>query len=212
MTRIYIFLILFSPVIIHGQVSNAQIEDSFLIKLSGVIIAEKTLEPAPYTTVFDKTQGRGVVADYYGFFSLVTLPGDTLYFSYYGYQPSTYIVPDTLKDSRYSIIHLMESDTLMLPEIEVFPWPSREDFARAFVDMDPYDDAIRRAQRDLSGESLAFIAARTENDATTSYAYARNQANTALYTKGQLPGNNLLNPYAWAKLIDDWKSGKLKKQ
>jgi hypothetical protein len=196
----------------NEEIEEVVVEDTMLIQLSGVVIAESTLEPAPYTAVYDKTQGRGVIADYYGFFSLVTFPGDTLYFNYYGYKPSTYIVPDTLEENRYSIIHILESDTLQLPEVEVHPWPSREDFARAFVEMDPYDDALRRAQRQLSGESLAFIAARTENDATTSYAYARNQANTALYTKGQLPVNNLLNPYAWAKLIDDWKKGKLKKQ
>ncbi|MFZ9028293.1 MAG: carboxypeptidase-like regulatory domain-containing protein [Crocinitomicaceae bacterium] len=200
--------------VIAGQVWAQEpiSKDSLLIQLSGVVIAENTLEPAPYTTVYDKTQGRGVISDYYGFFSLVTKPGDTLFFSYYGYQTSSFIVPDTLTENRYSIIHMLESDTLQLPEVEVYPWPSREEFARAFMEMDPYDDALRRAQRQLSGESLAFIAARVETDAGLSYAYTRNQMNTALYTKGQLPGNNLLNPYAWAKLIQDWKSGKLSKQ
>ena len=140
------------------------------------------------------------------------MPGDTLFFRYYGYRTSTFIVPDTLTENRYSIIHMLESDTLQLPEVEVYPWPSREEFAKAFMEMDPYDDALRKAQRQLSGESLAFIAARLETDAGLSYAYTRNQMNTALYTKGQLPGNNLLNPYAWAKLLEDWKSGKLSKQ
>lgn len=195
-----------------AKAQEKQNNDTLLIQLSGVVIAENTLEPAPYTTVYDKTQGRGVISDYYGFFSMVTMPGDTLYFSYYGYKTSSFIVPDTLTDNRYSIIHMLESDTLELPEVEVYPWPSREEFARAFLEMDPYDDALRRAQRQLSGESLAFIAARVETDAGLSYAYTRNQMNTALYTKGQIPGNNLLNPYAWAKLIQDWKTGKLSKQ
>lgn len=195
-----------------AKAQEKQNNDTLLIQLSGVVIAENTLEPAPYTTVYDKTQGRGVISDYYGFFSMVTKPGDTLYFSYYGYKTSSFIVPDTLTDNRYSIIHMLESDTLELPEVEVYPWPSREEFARAFLEMDPYDDALRRAQRQLSGESLAFIAARVETDAGLSYAYTRNQMNTALYTKGQIPGNNLLNPYAWAKLIQDWKTGKLSKQ
>lgn len=204
-------LLLFSSLITNAQ-SDTLSKDSLLIQLSGVVIAEKTLEPAPYTTVYDKTQKRGVISDYYGFFSLVTRPGDTLFFSYYGYKTSTFIVPDTLKDNRYSIIHMLESDTLTLPEVEVYPWPSREEFARAFVEMDPYDDALRRAQRQLSGESLAFVAARLEGDADLSFAYNRNQQNTALYTKGMIPGNNLLNPYAWAKLIQDWKAGKLSRQ
>lgn len=208
---VIVMLLLFSSLITNAQ-SDTLSKDSLLIQLSGVVIAEKTLEPAPYTTVYDKTQKRGVISDYYGFFSLVTRPGDTLFFSYYGYKTSTFIVPDTLKDNRYSIIHMLESDTLTLPEVEVYPWPSREEFARAFVEMDPYDDALRRAQRQLSGESLAFVAARLEGDAELSFAYSRNQQNTALYTKGMIPGNNLLNPYAWAKLIQDWKAGKLSRQ
>ena len=207
-----IILIILALISVRSKAQEIANNDSLLIQLSGVVIAENTLEPAPYTTVYDRTQRRGVISDYYGFFSLVTMPGDTLFFRYYGYRTSTFIVPDTLTENRYSIIHMLESDTLQLPEVEVYPWPSREEFAKAFMEMDPYDDALRRAQRQLSGESLAFIAARLETDAGLSYAYTRNQMNTALYTKGQLPGNNLLNPYAWAKLLEDWKSGKLSKQ
>ena len=207
-----IILIILALISVSSKAQDIADNDSLLIQLSGVVIAENTLEPAPYTTVYDRTQRRGVISDYYGFFSLVTMPGDTLFFRYYGYRTSTFIVPDTLTENRYSIIHMLESDTLQLAEVEVYPWPSREEFAKAFMEMDPYDDALRRAQRQLSGESLAFIAARLETDAGLSYAYTRNQRNTALYTKGQLPGNNLLNPYAWAKLLEDWKSGKLSKQ
>lgn len=191
---------------------QSQVSDSSLIQLSGVVVSSESVEPLSYTTIFDKTRRRGVIADYYGYFSLVVVPGDTLYFSYYGYKTSTYIVPDTLKEQRYSMIHMMQIDTINLPEITVYPWPSREDFARAFLEMKPYDDALRRAQRQLSGESLAFAAARLEGDASLSYAYARNQHYTQLYTNGQLPVNNLLNPYSWAKLIKDWKEGKLARE
>lgn len=195
-----------------AQVSDSLSVDSTLIQLSGVVVANDNLEPMPYTTVFDRSQRRGVIADYYGYFSMVVLPGDTLYFSYYGYKTSSFIVPDSLNEDRYSIIHMLEKDTLNLPAVVVYPWPSREDFAQAFLDMKPYDDALRRAQRQLSGESLAFVAARLEGDASLSYAYSRNQMQTALYTNGQLPVNNLLNPYSWAKLIKDWKEGKLARQ
>ena len=186
--------------------------DSNLIQLSGVVIDEESLDPMPYTTVFDRSIRRGVIADFYGFFSTPVYPGDTLYFSYFGYKTSTYVVPDTLTDNRYSIIHMLHKDTLNIPEVVVYPWPSREDFARAFVEMEPYDDALRRAQRELSGESLAFVAARLEGDASLAYGLTQQQNYTRLYTQGQLPANNLFNPYAWAKLIKDWKAGKLSKQ
>ena len=164
----------------------------------------------PYITVYDKSIGRGVIADYYGYFSMVSFPGDTLFFSYYGYKTSTYIVPDSLKENRYSIIHMLQQDTINLPEVTVYPWPSKEDFAKFFVEMQPYDDAIRRAQRELSGESLAFVAARLDADASLASGLLANQRNKKLYTNGQLHVNNLLNPYSWAKLVKDWKEGKLK--
>lgn len=205
-------VILFSLTAQRTFAQDSVVKNQKLIQLSGVVVAEEELTPMPFTTVFDKTARRGVIADYYGYFSLVSFPGDTLYFSFYGHKTSSFIVPDTLTEDRYSIIHMMQKDTLNIPEVTVYPWPSREEFAKAFVEMNPYDDAIRRAQRELSGESLAFIAARVSTDATSSYGYAQNQMYTQLYRGGQLPANNLFNPYAWAKLVQDWKAGKLKKQ
>lgn len=186
------------------------IDTTRMLQLSGVVVSEQDLTPMPYITVYDKSIGRGVIADYYGYFSMVSFPGDTLFFSYYGYKTSTYIVPDSLKENRYSIIHMLQQDTINLPEVTVYPWPSKEDFAKFFVEMQPYDDAIRRAQRELSGESLAFVAARLDADASLASGLLANQRNTKLYTNGQLPVNNLLNPYSWAKLVKDWKEGKLK--
>lgn len=192
--------------------SLAQKNDSLLIQLSGVVITESELNPLPFTTVFDISTRRGVITDYYGYFSFVVFPGDTLLFSFYGYKTNSYIVPDTLTENSYNIIHIISEDTLQLPEVTVYPWPSKENFARAFVEMNPYDDALRRAQRELSGENLALAAARLETDASSSYGNAANQRNTKIYSAGQLPVNNLLNPYSWAKLIQEWKAGNLKRE
>jgi len=185
---------------------------SQLIQLSGMIISNSDLDPLPYTTVYDKTLGRGVMADYHGYFSMVTVPGDTLYFSFYGHQTSTYIVPDSLTDNRYSIIHMMLKDTINLPEMTIYPWPSREDFARYFVEVSPTDDALRRAQRELSGESLAFVAARIKTDASLSHKFAQNQLYTQLYNKGTIPTFDFLNPGAWIQFFQAWKDGKLKRE
>jgi hypothetical protein len=207
------FLIIFCLLLLNKVLAQkVNLSDSNLIQLSGVVVSDIDVNPIAYSTIYDKTIKKGVISDYYGFFSLVVLPGDTLVISSPGYSTSTYMVPDTLSEKRYSVIHMLNRDTVHLPEVTVYPWPSREDFARAFVEMEPYDDAIRRAQRELSGESLAFVAARLDNDASLAYSYALNQRYTKLYTNGQMPVNNLLNPYSWAKLIQDWKAGKLSKQ
>lgn len=203
------FLHILVAFFITTSVSFSQSDSTQLIQLSGVVVSSDSLTQMPFATVFDRQSRRGTLADYYGFFSLVVLPGDTLIFSYYGYKTSSFIVPDTLKDDRYSIIHMMHADTINLPSVTVYPWPSREDFARAFLEMKPYDDALRRAQRQLSGESLAFAAARVSTDGSLSYSWQQNQNNTRLYTMGQSPVNNLFNPYSWAKFLQSWKSGEL---
>ena len=213
MKYLIIFIFLSFINLVSSQVDKKSVRDSLkILQLSGVVVSENGLDQLPYTTVFDLTTRHGVITDYYGYFSLVTYPGDTLMFSYYGYKTSSFVVPDTLKDNRYSIIHMLQEDTINLPEVTVYPWPSRENFAKEFVEMEPYSDAFRRAKKQLSGENLSFAAARLEGDASLSFGSVQNQQYTKIYTNGQMPANNFLNPYAWAKFIDEWKKGNLKKK
>jgi hypothetical protein len=187
-------------------------KDERLIQLSGVVVSSDSLQEMPYAGVYNKTIRRGTIADLYGFFSLVVHPGDTIMFRYYGHKPSSYIVPDTLSENRYSIIHMMTVDTFQLAEVVVYPWPSKEAFAQAFVEMNPYDDAMLRAQKQLSGQSLAQIASLVPSDASLAFGNVVNQNNTRLYTMGQSPVNNLLNPFAWATFLQKWRSGELRRQ
>jgi hypothetical protein len=191
---------------------KSKIDTVKIIQLSGVVVSENALEQIPFSTVFDVSTQRGVVTDFYGYFSMVTFPGDTLVFRNSGYVTSSFVVPDTLRENRYSIIHMLQADTVELPMVTIYPWPSRENFAREFLDMEPYSDAYRRAQKQISGESLAFAAARVNDDASLAYGSILNQQYTRIYTNGQMPVNNLLNPYAWSKFIDDWKKGNLKRK
>ncbi len=185
---------------------------SRLIQLSGIVVNSDSLKPISYTTIYNKTVKRGTLSDVYGYFSTVVLPGDTIIFNRFGYNNSSYIVPDTLVDDRYSIIHILNLDSINPPVITIYPWPSKEDFARAFIEMQPYDDALRRAQKMLSGSSLAYLSTLIEGDAISSYAWQRNQQYTKLYTIGQSPVNNLFNPVAWSQFVDSWKKGDLKRK
>lgn len=192
--------------------ANAQAPTEKLIQLSGVVVSTDSLSEMPFASIFDKTVKRGTIADAYGFFSMVVKPGDTIVFKYAGHKPSSYIVPDTLTEDRYSIIHMMEMDTIELETVTVYPWPSREAFAQAFVEMNPYEDALFRAQQMLSGQSLASLASNVSSDASISYGNAINQQNTRLYTMGQSPVNNLMNPFAWASFLQKWRNGELGRQ
>lgn len=191
--------------------SNAQ-SDERLVQLSGIVVSSDSLEPMPFCTIFNKTTNRGTVGDYYGYFSIVTRPKDTLIFNYIGFKTNAYIVPDSVSTFGHALIHLMDPDTIMGKVVNVYPWPTKEDFARAFITMDPYEDDIRRAQRQLSGTNLAIIASKLPTDAGLTYSWQQQQNQNMLYTRGMRPISNLLNPIAWAQFIKAWKNGKLKRQ
>jgi hypothetical protein len=202
-----VFLVLLVQTAVFSQVKNER-----LVQLSGVVISSDSLQEMPYAAIYNRSVKRGTIADMYGFFSLVVQPGDTLLFRYVGHKPSSYIVPDTLKDDRYSIIHMMELDSAAYNEVIIYPWPSKEAFAQAFIEMNPYDDALLRAQRQLSGQNLAALASKVSSDASISYGNVMNQQNTRLYTMGQSPVNNLMNPFAWASFLQKWRAGELRRQ
>jgi hypothetical protein len=202
-----IVLVLLVQTCVFGQTKNDR-----LVQLSGVVISSDSLQEMPYAAIYNRSVKRGTIADMYGFFSLVVQPGDTLLFRYVGHKPSSYIVPDTLKDDRYSIIHMMELDSAAFNEVIIYPWPSKEAFAQAFIEMNPYDDALLRAQRQLSGQNLAALASKVSSDASISYGNVMNQQNTRLYTMGQSPVNNLMNPFAWASFLQKWRAGELRRQ
>lgn len=206
---IFIFVI-FSLSFAFKSISQNDKDTSRLIQLSGVVVSESSLDQLPFTTVIDLTSKKGTLTDAYGFFTLVTFPGDTLAFSCIGHKSGTYVVPDSLGDNRYSVIHVLKEDTNYLEDVVIYPWPSKENFAKAFVEMEPYSDAFQRAKQQLSGESLAFAAAKLQSDASLAFGSSQSQMYTQIYSQGQSPATNLLNPFAWSKFISEWKKGNLK--
>lgn len=203
----YVILILLMSVTV--SIWSQDTTKTQYIQFSGVLVSSDSLNMVSYANVFDKTTGTGTMADYYGYFSLVAKPGDTLLFNAFGFKENSYIIPDTLEEPRYSIIHIMNPDTLILPEVDVYPWPSKEAFAKAFVEMDPYEGQIRKIQRELSKDKLASLAERLPADPGLAYNYALMQRQTKIYTQGITPVNNLMNPASWAMFIKSWKNGDL---
>jgi len=124
---------------------NLEKKDS-LIQFSGLVLDGTTDEllPIPFTNVYAKEDTRrGVSTDFEGFFTVVAKKGETIIFSAIGYKQIEFVVPDTLSDTRYSIVQLMSQDTINLPETVVFPWPSREHFKIEFLAMDVTPEEVR---------------------------------------------------------------------
>jgi hypothetical protein len=183
-----------------------------LLQFSGVVVSGDSLQPVPFTAITVKGTYRGTLSDYYGFFSFVAQEGDTIEFSVLGFQKSTYILPDSLDGSRYSIIQVLNQDTVMLPTTVIYPWPTKEQIYEYFLKAPVPDDDLERARKNLAQETIVDMALTVPMDATMNYRNSMSQYNTRLYNAGQIPMNNLLNPIAWAKFVQAWKKGEFKKK
>ena len=105
----------------------------------------------------------------------------------------------------------MNKDTVRLQEIEIYPWPSKEQFKEAFINLDVPDDDYYRAMQNLALAEMRDRRKGSPMGANMNQVYAIQQQQTMLYNSGQLyPTTNLLNPVAWAKFIDSWRKGELK--
>lgn len=194
------------------QTSAQKIDKSGLVQFSGVIVTADSLAPVPYTSVMIKNSNRGTVSDYFGFFSFVAKMRDTIEFASIGFKKATFIIPDTLTDSRCSMIQILKTDTIFLREVVIFPWPTKEQFKEAFLQLVIPEDDRSRAEKNLSEDKLAYIASNLSMDGSMNFKYSMEQHATRLYYAGQLPPNNLLNPLAWSKFIQQWQNGAFKKK
>ena len=185
-------------------------QEKELIQFSGVVVEADSLRPVPFTSILIKNSRRGTIADASGYFSFVAQEKDTIVFSAIGYKKSSFIIPDTLTTNKYSLIQVMQKDTILLKETVIYPWPTREQFKEAFLTLNVPDDDLERAKKNLAREELKEKYETLAMDGSMNYKAAMQQQQSRLYWAGQYPPNNLLNPFAWAQFIKMWREGKLK--
>ena len=188
-----------------------QTEDRPLVQFSGVVVTD-SLSPVPFTNILIKHTYRGTMSDVFGYFSFVAQEGDTILFSAVGFQRSQYVVPQDLTESKYSMIHAMARDTVMLSEFKVYPWPSREQFREAFLNVKLPEDDFQLAMRNLTPAEMVQRMENLPPDAYQSFQYQMAMDRTQLYHAGGTPAVNLFNPIAWAQFIEAWRNGDLRKQ
>nr|NQU94107.1 carboxypeptidase-like regulatory domain-containing protein [Bacteroidota bacterium] len=198
-----------SPDIVLGQ---SWLYDEDVVQFTGVIVTADSLEPVPYTHIIIKNRRKGTTSDYYGYFSFVALKRDTVLFSAMGFKQSSFIIPDTITQKRYSLIHVMNADTIMLEPTLIYPWPTEEEFKKAFVNLDIPDDDLEIARKNLAKAEMKERIANYQMDGSMNYKnYIQNQT-SKLYYAGQTQPISILNPFAWAQFVKAWKEGKFKKQ
>ncbi|MCH2083321.1 MAG: carboxypeptidase-like regulatory domain-containing protein [Saprospiraceae bacterium] len=189
-------------------------EQERLVQFSGLVLdgSDESLYPVPYANILVKGKSRGTYSDFKGFFSIVLEKNDTIVFSAIGYKTVEVVIPEEVKDNRYTIVQLMTQDAVNLPETVVFPWPSREHFKLEFLAMDVTPELQERAMRNLANETLERMRSEVITDGNENADYFLRQQAREFYYVGQQPPMNIFNPVAWKKFFDSWKAGDFKKK
>ena len=129
-----------------------------------------------------------------------------------GFRKSTFVIPQSLTEDRYSLVKIMSRDTILLDEAIIFPWPSREHFKTEFLAMNVTDALQRRAMENLAAETLDKVREVTPHDGKeTGSMYLRQQARNYYYY-GQMAPMNIFSPTAWQDFFKSWKNGDFKKK
>jgi hypothetical protein len=186
-------------------------DDSDVVQFSGVIVQADDLSPVPYTTIKIKNTRRGTISDFHGYFSIVVTKLDTLTFSAIGFKENDFIVPDTITQKRYSLIHVLDADTIMLTPTVIYPWPTVEEFQRAFVELDIPDDDLEIARKNLQFAEMRERGEHFKMDGSMNYRNYIDQQISRNYYYGQTQPLTIFNPFAWAQFIQAWKEGKFKR-
>ena len=204
-TVIFLTLPLF---IIRGQVA----EKDRLIQVTGIVSDEEN-NPVPGVTIISHKLRRGTISELTGIYNLISIPGDTIWLTALGYKNTRLILPSIIEARIITRDITLLNDTIIINDVIILPWKNYEEFKRdvlAGIKTDP--ETVNMY------DNLANIQASIANtynyrvSPESGYRMAMQQNGNALYTRGQYPSNNLLNPFAWAKLISGIKHGLLKNQ
>lgn len=214
----YSFLLLIVVILVSAVVSSevkaqGQVKS---IMFTGRVVGVKGTQTLGKAYIVIPRAGRGTLADEGGYFALPVFPGDSIVFSYLGYQKQYHIIPRRHMEESYSAIILMKEDVKTLAEVKVYPYATEEEFKKAFVSMKLPDEFERaNLEQNTRQELLMQMAAVTPLSAAGNYRnfmdqqiFGRENAANRSFTTA-IP---FLNPFAWAKFINSVKNGDLKKK
>ncbi len=181
-----------------------------LVQLTGRI-RDENLQPLPFAHIFVLNNFRGTITDNEGKFSFVTEVHDTVMFSSLGYKKQTIIIPDNLKDPFLNLDIILETDTFMIAEVEIYPWKSYEEFKEAFLNLKLPEDDMERARRNIALLKTQIILDNTPTP-RENFRYVMEQQYQETFNQGIGPSYQILNPFAWAKFFEALKRGDFKKK
>lgn len=183
-----------------------------VIQFSGLVVTGAQSVGVPYASIFVPRTSRGAYSNEFGFFSFPLLIGDTCMVRSQGFRPQKYIIPDDGRES-ISVVLYLQSDTTLLQEVEILPFPTEEDFKRAFLALRLPETDMNRMRQNLNPRMLERMRFNLGMEGSLNHLYFSRQQTENLVNQNFLPGNiQLLNPFAWGKFLESVKSDRERKK
>ncbi len=180
-----------------------------VVQFSGLVVGGDSLYGIPGVLVYIPKAGRGTNTNESGYFSMATLAGDTAVIQALGYKKKKIYVPKSERKSVTLIIELQE-DTVYLPIIDIFPYPTEEVFKKAFLDLKLDERGYTSMRYNLNEQTLAKMLTASNMSATENQKFSiRNQMNPGMNPNGT-NGFQLLSPFAWSRMIKNIRKNKEK--
>ena len=195
--------------LVLGLDNSLHAQSRKILQFSGLISSPGSDLPVAYVTIRNTSfNDQTFISNNDGYFSFVAHVGDTIQFSSVGYNPVTFVIPN-VPDDKFTAHISMRSLVIELPAVTPFPWASYEDYLAEFMAMKPGGDAFANARRNLSPEAMAALARIVPRSAEEIQSFNSKQRHTMMNNKNinQRFNNPLLNPFAWAELINQIKRG-----
>ncbi len=192
------------------QQSYGQTRD--VVQVTGLVVAGDSSYGVQGVYIYNALKGRGTISNFYGYFSMPVLEGDTITLKALGYKKQVFHIPDSV-NYQLSILIQLESDTLTLPSVHITPWKTERLFKQAFLSMEiPQDnlnmnnnlnEQVTRRMLYSSGATAGM------NHSYYMQQYVQRQEQSRYYFMPNYT-QQFVNPFAWATFIKQVKSGGLK--
>lgn len=186
----------------------AQEDEKQLIQFTGRVLNDY-LQPLPYAHILVLNDNNGAITDKDGRFSFVVRESDSIRFSTLAYKKATLTIPNDLEAPFYVRDVLLTSDTIMIAEIEVYPWKDYEEFKEAFVNLELPEDDMDRARKNIALIKTQLILENNPSARTNFKQVMQEQYNQTSY-RGTYPTYQLFNVFAWSKFFKAIKNGDFK--
>ncbi|MFA8449908.1 MAG: carboxypeptidase-like regulatory domain-containing protein [Bacteroidales bacterium] len=130
------FFILFSFILISLTSMGQEIDDKKNVfkEIKGRVFRKANNKHIQGAHILSQKGHRGSITDKEGYFLIHVLPSDTLLISSVGYKSQIFKINDSIYKSKNAFLELrMTKDTIVLDQIEIFPFMEYETFKRKVI-------------------------------------------------------------------------------